>query len=46
MVKKIADKVIESDEEDGEDGEGEVITLAKKCLELMNASPPKSLMEG
>lgn len=45
MVKDIADKVIESDDEDVEDGEGEVVALAKKCLELMGIAP-KALLEG
>jgi len=36
MVKGIADRNIESDDEDGEDGEGEVVGLARKCLELLN----------
>lgn len=35
MVKTIADKHVESDEEDNEDGEGEVIDLAQRSLELL-----------
>ena len=43
MVKIISDKsvksAIESDDEEAEDGEGEVITLAKRCLELLGRGP-------
>ena len=55
MVRAIADRVVDSEPEDelvagaaaaAEEGEREVVELAKKCLELMNQSPPKSLMEG
>lgn len=35
MVKGIADKNIESDEDDGEEGEGEVVALAQRSLELL-----------
>ncbi len=34
MIQAISDKNIESDEEEGEDGEGEVVALARKSLEL------------
>lgn len=36
MVKVIADKNIESDEEEGEEGEGEVVALAQRSLELLS----------
>ncbi|EAT82338.2 hypothetical protein SNOG_10003 [Parastagonospora nodorum SN15] len=45
MVTEIADRNIESDDEDNEDGEGEVVTLARRCLELLGKSP-KALVEG
>jgi vacuolar protein 8 len=45
MVTEIADRNIESDDEDNEDGEGEVVTLARRCLELLGTSP-KTLVEG
>lgn len=45
MVTEIADRNIESDDEDGEDGEGEVVTLARRCLELLGQNP-KTLVEG
>lgn len=46
MVKSISDKNIESDEEDGDDGEGEVIALARRCLELLGAGPKQTLVEA
>ena len=46
MIKVIADKPIESDEEDGEDGEGEVIQLAQRSLELLGKGPKSTLVEG
>ena len=45
MVTDIAERTIESDDEDNEDGEGEVVTLARRCLELLGKSP-KTLVEG
>lgn len=46
MVTTISDKNIESDEEDTEDGEGEVIALARRCLELLGKAPKQTLVEG
>ena len=46
LVKIISDKNIESDEEDADDGEGEVITLARRCLELVGAGPKQTLVEA
>jgi vacuolar protein 8 len=46
MVKSISDKNIESDEEEVDDGEGEVITLARRCLELLGAGPKQTLVEA
>lgn len=45
-VKMISDKNIESDEEDGEDGEGQVIALARQCLEYLGNGPKQTLVEG
>ncbi|KAK4935116.1 Vacuolar protein 8 [Elasticomyces elasticus] len=42
MVKTIAEKHVESDEEEGEDGEGEVVALAQRSLELLGKGPTKS----
>jgi vacuolar protein 8 len=47
MVTDIADRNIESDDEDN--GEGEVVSLARRCLEILGKSPgknPKTLVEG
>ena len=46
MIKTISDKNIESDDEDGEDGEGEVVALARKSLELLGKGPKSTLVEG
>ncbi|CAG8901499.1 unnamed protein product [Penicillium nalgiovense] len=46
LVKIISDKNIESDEEDVDEGEGEVITLARRCLELVGAGPKQTLVEA
>lgn len=45
MVTDIAERSIESDDEDNEDGEGEVVSLARRCLEILGKSP-KALVEG
>ncbi|KAF2453661.1 vacuolar protein 8 [Lineolata rhizophorae] len=45
MVKSIADQNVESDDEDGEDDEGEIIALARRCCELLGQNP-KTLVEG
>lgn len=41
MVKSISDKNIESDEEDGDDGEAEVVALARRCLEFLGRDPSR-----
>ena len=49
MVTDIAERNIESDDEDNEDGEGEVVSLARRCLEILGknpSNPPKTLVEG
>ena len=45
MVTDISERAIESDDEDNEDGEGEVVSLARHCLEILGKTP-KTLMEG
>lgn len=45
MVKSIAERNVESDDEDNDEGEGEVIGLARRCLELLEKTP-KTLVEG
>jgi vacuolar protein 8 len=53
MVRAVAERALDSEPDEevvlaavGEEGEREVVELAKKCLELMNHGPPKALMEG
>jgi vacuolar protein 8 len=46
MVKTISDKHIESDDEEGEEGEGEVVALAQRSLELLGKGPKQTLVEG
>jgi len=48
MVRDISEKAVESDDdEDGEDGEAEVVALAKRCLELSSGkNGKKTLSEG
>lgn len=55
MIRDIGDKELASDDEEGEDGEGEVVALARRSLELLDSSsdrtaPPTSgkqtLVEG
>ena len=46
MIKTIADKNVESDEEEGDDGEGEFVALARRSLELLGKGPKKTLVEG
>ena len=46
MVKDISDKNIDSDDEDADDGEGEVVTLARRSLELLGKGPKTTLVEG
>ena len=40
MIQDISNKDVESDEAEGEDGEGEVVALARRSLELMGKAPP------
>ena len=46
MIKRIADTQIESDDEGEEDGEGEVVQLAGRCLGLLGQVPKVSHIEG
>lgn len=46
MIKTISDKNVESDDEDGEDGEAEVVALARRSLELLGKGPKSHLVEG
>lgn len=44
-IKSIADRHVESEDSDREEGEGEVAALARRCLELLGKAP-KTLAEG
>lgn len=46
MIKTISDKNVESDDEEGEDGEGEVVALARRSLELLGQGGKQTLVEG
>ena len=46
MIKTISNKNIESDDEDAEDGEAEVVALARRSLELLGKGPKGGLVEG
>ena len=46
MIKQIANRQIESDNELEDDDEGEVVNLAQRCLELLGQSFTKSHIEG
>lgn len=46
MIKQIANKQIESDNEIDDDDEGEVVNLAQRCLELLGQSGAKAHIEG
>ncbi|KAI0124286.1 vacuolar protein 8 [Xylariales sp. AK1849] len=47
MIKQIANRQIESDNDFGEDDdEGEVVNLAQRCLELLGQSTSKAHIEG
>lgn len=35
MIRTASERSVESDDEEGEDGEGEVAALARRCLELL-----------
>lgn len=42
MVREISEKTVESEDEgdESEDGEGEVVALARRCLEISNGETP------
>ena len=42
MIRDIGDKELASDDEEGEDGEGEVVALARRSLELLDNSSDRS----
>ena len=46
MIKQIANRQMESDNEAEDDDEGEVVSLAQRCLELLGQGASKSHIEG
>lgn len=46
MIKQIANRQVESDNELEDDDEGEVVNLAQRCLELLGQGGAKSHIEG
>lgn len=46
MIKQIANRQLDSDNELEEDDEGEVINLAQRCLELLGQTTSKAHIEG
>ena len=46
MIKKISDQNIESDAEETDDGEGEVVALARRSLQLLGKGQKQGLVEG
>lgn len=46
MIKQIANRQMESDNEIEDDDEGEVVNLAQRCLELLGQGASKSHIEG
>ena len=42
MIRDIGDKELASDDEEGEDGEGEVVALARRSLELLDNSSDRN----
>jgi vacuolar protein 8 len=46
MIQRIAETQIESDDENEEDGEGEVIQLAQRSLSLLGQTSKSSHIEG
>lgn len=46
MIRQIANRQIESDNELEDDDEGEVVSLAQRCLELLGQGNAKAHIEG
>lgn len=45
MIKKISDQNIDTESEENDDGEGEVVALARRSLQLLGETKPE-LVEG
>lgn len=46
MVKHISDRNLESDDEEAEEGEAQVVALSRQCLEFLGKGPKQTLVEG
>ena len=46
MIKKIADQNVESEADEVDDGEGEVVALARRSLQLLGKGEKQGLVEG
>ena len=46
MIKTISEQNIEPDGEDGDDGEAEVVALARRSLQLLGRGERQTLVEG
>ena len=46
MIKKISDQNIDTESEETDDGEGEVVALARRSLQLLGKGEKQGLVEG
>lgn len=46
MIKTISEQNVESDNEEGDDGEAEVVALARRSLQLLGKGEKQTLVEG
>jgi vacuolar protein 8 len=46
LVKRISERNIDSDDEEVDEGETEVVALARRCLEVLGKGPKQTLVEG
>jgi len=46
VIKTISEQSIESDNEEGDDGEAEVVALARRSLQLLGKGEKQTLVEG
>lgn len=46
LVKRISDRNLDSDDEEVDEGEMEVVALARRCLEILGKGPKQTLVEG
>ena len=46
MIRTISEQNVESDNEEGDDGEAEVVALARRSLQLLGKGEKQTLVEG